>query len=190
MPSNRSDVEKTTTNGELPIMPTQAIIIGTVLAIGAISCSGFYLSMLGGSVALVPWMCVVLFVAVAFTYVVGFALLWCAESFTLRMKERFRALAYGVVGFIGYGVWGLLVMTSLMNSIGQPLNGVVLSNGSVLAVALNYAVFGFLAFMLGQLLAPKLCVKKPLAFGLLAAQIVLAVFGLIAMVMMFGALYR
>ena len=154
MPSNPNDVEKTTNDG-LPVMPTQAIIIGTVLAVGAISCSGFYLSMLGGGVALVPWMCVTLAVAVVFTYVVGFALLWCAESFTLRMKARFRPLVYGVVGFIGYGVWGLLVMTSMMNSIGQPLNGVVLANGDVLAV-----------------------------------QIALAVFGLIAMVMMFGALYR
>ena len=189
MPSNPNDVEKTTNDG-LPVMPTQAIIIGTVLAVGAISCSGFYLSMLGGGVALVPWMCVTPAVAVVFTYVVGFALLWCAESFTLRMKARFRPLVYGVVGFIGYGVWGLLVMTSMMNSIGQPLNGVVLANGDVLAVALNYAVFGFLAFLLGQVLAPKLRTRKPLAFGLLAVQIALAVFGLIAMVMMFGALYR
>lgn len=75
MPSNWSDVEKTTAGG-LPTMPTQAIIIGTVLGIGAISCSGFYLSMMGGNVALVPWMCVMLAVAVIFTYVVGFALLW------------------------------------------------------------------------------------------------------------------
>ena len=62
MPSNWSDVEKTTAGG-LPTMPTQAIIIGTVLGIGAISCSGFYLSMMGGNVALVPWMCVMLAVA-------------------------------------------------------------------------------------------------------------------------------
>ena len=45
MPSNWSDVEKTTAGG-LPTMPTQAIIIGTVLGIGAISCSGFYLPLM------------------------------------------------------------------------------------------------------------------------------------------------
>ena len=146
MPSNWSDVEKTTAGG-LPTMPTQAIIIGTVLGIGAISCSGFYLSMMGGNVALVPWMCVMLAVAVIFTYVVGFALLWCAESFTLRMRAKF-------------------------------------------AITLNYAVFGFLAFMLGQAFAPKLCTRKPLALALLAVQVVLAVFGVVAMVMMFSALYR
>lgn len=123
MPSNWSDVEKTTAGG-LPTMPTQAIIIGTVLGIGAISCSGFYLSMMGGNVALVPWMCVMLAVAVIFTYVVGFALLWCAESFTLRMRAKFKPLAYGVVGLIGFGVWGLLVGTSLLNSIGQPVEPV------------------------------------------------------------------
>lgn len=189
MPSNWSDVEKTTAGG-LPTMPTQAIIIGTVLGIGAISCSGFYLSMMGGNVALVPWMCVMLAVAVIFTYVVGFALLWCAESFTLRMRAKFKPLAYGVVGLIGFGVWGLLVGTSLLNSIGQPLNGVVLSNGDVFAITLNYAVFGFLAFMLGQVFAPKLCTRKPLALALLAVQVVLAVFGVVAMVMMFSALYR
>lgn len=189
MPSNWSDVEKTTAGG-LPTMPTQAIIIGTVLGIGAISCSGFYLSMMGGNVALVPWMCVMLAVAVIFTYVVGFALLWCAESFTLRMRAKFKPLAYGVVGLIGFGVWGLLVGTSLLNSIGQPLNGVVLSNGDVFAITLNYAVFGFLAFMLGQAFALKLCTRKPLALALLAVQVVLAVFGVVAMVMMFSALYR
>ena len=187
MPSNWSDVEKTTAGG-LPTMPTQAIIIGTVLGIGAISCSGFYLSMMGGNVALVPWMCVMLAVAVIFTYVVGFALLWCAESFTLRMRAKFKPLAYGVVGLIGFGVWGLLVGTSLLNSIGQPLNGVVLSNGDVMALTVNYAVFGFIAFLLAQAYAPKIATKKGLTIGLMVVQIVLAIIGIIVLVMMFSAL--
>ncbi|MBT1172960.1 cadmium transporter [Bifidobacterium sp. MA2] len=189
MPSSWTDVEKDTADG-LPTMLAQNVIIGTALSVGAIACSGFYLSMIGNVASLVPWALMVVLVAVAFTYVVGFALLWCVESFTLRMRERFRPVAYGVVGAIGYGVWGLFVMSSLMNSLDQPLNGVVLSNGEIAALTVNYAVFGFVAYLLGQTYAKRLAARRGLAIGLLAAQIVLAVLGLVVGVMMFSALGR
>lgn len=189
MPSSWTHVDKDTTTG-MPIMLAQNIIIGTVLAIGAIACSGFYLAMIGNVASLVPWALVVTFVAVAYTYVVGFALLWCVESFTLRMRDKFKPFAYGVVGAVGYGIWGLFVMTSVMNSLDQPLNGIVLANGDVAAVAVNYAVFGFVAAMLAQMFAPKLAAKRGVAIALLAVQIVLAALGLVCAVMMFSALGR
>ncbi|PLS29476.1 cadmium transporter [Bifidobacterium parmae] len=189
MPSSWTHVDKDTTTG-LPIMLAQNIIVGTALTVGAIACSGFYLAMIGNVASLVPWALVVTFVAVAYTYVVGFALLWCVESFTLRMRDKFKPIAYGVVGAIGYGVWGLFVMTSVMNSLDQPLNGVVLANGDVAAIAVNYAAFGFIATMLGQAHAPKLAARRKTAIGLLVAQIALAALGLVCAVMMFSALGR
>ena len=174
----------------VPTMLAQAIIIGTVLSVGAICCCGFYLTMIGRVVALLPWMCMVTLIAVAFTYVVGFALLWCAEAYTGRMRERFKPFAYGVIGLIGYAVWGVLVMTTLMNSLDQRLNGTVLSNGNVIALAVNYAIFGFLAFALAKIYSPALAARKTLAFTLLGIQIVLAVIGVVVMVMVFSALYR
>ena len=189
MASRWTDVERVE-QGALPTMLAQAVIAGTALTVGAIVCSGFYLSMIGNVAALLPWATIVILIAVAFTYIVGFALLWCAEALTLRANDKLKPWLYGVVGLIGYGVWGMFVMSAMMNTLNQPLNGVVLSNGDVFAITLNYAVFGFLAFMLGQAFAPKLCTRKPLALALLAVQVVLAVFGVVAMVMMFSALYR
>ncbi|NEG55712.1 cadmium transporter [Bifidobacterium platyrrhinorum] len=189
MPSSWTHVDKDTTTG-LPIMLAQNIIVGAALTVGAIACSGFYLTMIGNVASLVPWALVVTFVAVAYTYVVGFAILWCVESFTLRMRDKFKPVAYGVIGAIGYGVWGLFVMTSVMNSLDQPLNGVVLSNGDVVAITVNYAVFGFIATMLGQAHATKLAARSKTAIGLLVAQIALAALGLVCAVMMFSALGR
>ena len=92
MASRWTDVERVD-EGALPTMLTQAVIAGTALTIGAIACSGFYLSMIGNVVALLPWMTVMVLIAVAFSYVVGFALLWCSEALTMRMKDAFKPWA-------------------------------------------------------------------------------------------------
>mgnify|MGYP006892999859 CR=1 FL=1 len=65
-------------------------------------------------------------------------------------NDKLKPWLYGVVGLIGYGVWGMFVMSAMMNTLNQPLNGVVLSNGDVMALTVNYAVFGFIAFLLAQ----------------------------------------
>lgn len=90
---------------EIPLMLAQAIIVAGVLAIGEIACSPLYFTLMDHSLALVPWALEAAFLAVAFTFVVGFALLWCAESFTFKLKEQFRPFGYAAVGLIGYGVW-------------------------------------------------------------------------------------
>ncbi|NMM98268.1 cadmium transporter [Bifidobacterium olomucense] len=189
MASRWTEVERVE-SGMLPTMLAQGIMVGTALTVGAIACSGFYLSMIGNVAALLPWTLAVVFVAVAFSYVVGFALLWCAESLTVRAKESVRPWVYAAVGAIAYGVWGMLVMSSLMNSLDQPLNGVVLANGDVMALTANYVVFGFIAFLLAQLYGVGLAKRKALAFGLLAVQLVLAIAGIAVLVMMFSALGR
>lgn len=101
----------------IPLMLSQAIIVAGVLAVGELACSPLYFSLLKASLALIPWAMEAVFMAVAFTFVVGFALLWCAESFTLKMRERFRPFAYAIVGLIGYGAWSLLVFSATINSV-------------------------------------------------------------------------
>ena len=44
--------------------------------------------MIGNVAALLPWATIVILIAVAFTYIVGFALLWCAEALTLRANRK------------------------------------------------------------------------------------------------------
>ena len=159
MASCWTDVERVE-QGALSTMRAQAVIAGTALTVGAIACSGFYLSMIGNVAALLPWATIVILIAVAFTYIVGFALLWCAKALTLRANDKLKP-------------W---------------LNGVVLSNSDVMALTVNYAVFGFIAFLLAQAYAPKIATKKGLTIGLMVVQIVLAIIGIIVLVMMFSAL--
>ena len=172
---------------EIPLMLAQVIIVAGVLAIGEIACSPLYFTLMDHSLALVPWALEAAFLAVAFTFVVGFALLWCAESFTLKMRERFRPFA--AVGLIGYGVWSLLVFTATINSILAKVGESVLTNGQVGAIALNGAALGFVAFLFAKLLDVKLGNRKTVAIILLIAETVIAIIGLLIMIRMFSVLY-
>ena len=167
---------------EIPLMLAQVIIVAGVLAIGEIACSPLYFTLMDHSLALVPWALEAAFLAVAFTFVVGFALLWCAESFTFKLKERFRPFGYAAVGLIGYGVWSLLVFTATINSI-------LAKVGQVGAIALNGAALGFVAFLFAKLLDVKLGNRKTVAIILLIAEIVIAIIGLLIMIRMFSVLY-
>lgn len=173
---------------EIPLMLAQVIIVAGVLAIGEIACSPLYFTLMDHSLALVPWALEAAFLAVAFTFVVGFALLWCAESFTFKLKERFRPFGYAAVGLIGYGVWSLLVFTATINSILAKVGESVLTNGQVGAIALNGAALGFVAF-LSQTARRQTRQSQTVAIILLIAEIVIAIIGLLIMIRMFSVLY-
>ena len=168
---------------EIPLMLSQAIIVAGVLAVGELACSPLYFSLLKASLALIPWAMEAVFMAVAFTFVVGFALLWCSESFTIKLRERFRPFAYAIVGLIGYGAWSLLV--SVLAMVGES----VLTNGQIGAIALNGAALGFVAFLFAKLLDVKLGNRKTTAIIMLVVEVTAAIIGLIIMILMFRALY-
>lgn len=142
-----------------------------------------------GIVGVDSWAMEAVFMAVAFTFVVGFALLWCAESFTLKMRERFRPFAYATVGLIGYGVWSLLVFSATINSVLAMVGESVLTNGQIGAIALNGAALGFVAFLFAKLLDVKLGNRKTTAIIMLVVEVTAAIIGLIIMILMFRALY-
>ena len=119
----------------------------------------------------------------------GFALLWCAESFTLKMRERFRPFAYAIVGLIGYGAWSLLVFSATINSVLAMVGESVLTNGQIGAIALNGAALGFVAFLFAKLLDVKLGNRKTTAIIMLVVEVTAAIIGLIIMILMFRALY-
>ena len=173
---------------EIPLMLSQAIIVAGVLAVGELACSPLYFSLLKASLALIPWAMEAVFMAVAFTFVVGFALLWCAESFTIKMRERFRPFAYAIVGLIGYGAWSC--WCSPPPSIPCLHGGEsVLTNGQIGAIALNGAALGFVAFLFAKLLDVKLGNRKTTAIIMLVVEVTAAIIGLIIMILMFRALY-
>ena len=161
---------------EIPLMLSQAIIVAGVLAVGELACSPLYFSLLKASLALIPWAMEAVFMAVAFTFVVGFALLWCAESFTLKMRERFRP-------------WSLLVFSATINSVLAMVGESVLTNGQIGAIALNGAALGFVAFLFAKLLDVKLGNRKTTAIIMLVVEVTAAIIGLIIMILMFRALY-
>lgn len=144
------------------------------LAVGELACSPLYFSLLKASLALIPWAMEAVFMAVAFTFVVGFALLWCAESFTLKMRERFRPFAYAIVGLIGYGAWSLLVFSATINSVLAMVGESVLTNGQIGAIALNGAALGFVAFLFAKLLDVKLGNRKTTAIIMLVVEVTAA----------------
>ena len=166
---------------EIPLMLSQAIIVAGVLAVGELACSPLYFSLLKASLALIPWAMEAVFMAVAFTFVVGFALLWCAE--------RFRPFAYAIVGLIGYGAWSLLVFSATINSVLAMVGESVLTNGQIGAIALNGAALGFVAFLFAKLLDVKLGNRKTTAIIMLVVEVTAAIIGLIIMILMFRALY-
>ena len=168
---------------EIPLMLSQAIIVAGVLAVGELACSPLYFSLLKASLALIPWAMEAVFMAVAF------ALLWCAESFTLKMRERFRPFAYAIVGLIGYGVWSLLVFSATINSVLAMVGESVLTNGQIGAIALNGTALGFVAFLFAKLLDVKLGNRKTTAIIMLVVEVAAAIIGLIIMILMFRALY-
>ena len=170
---------------EIPLMLSQAIIVAGVLAVGELACSPLYFSLLKASLALIPWAMEAVFMAVAFTFVVGFALLWCAESFTIKMRERFRPFAYAIVGLIGYGAWSLLVFSATINSV----LAMVGESVQIGAIALNGAALGFVAFLFAKLLDVKLGNRKTTAIIMLVVEVTAAIIGLIIMILMFRALY-
>ncbi len=174
---------------QIPLMLSQAIIAAGVLSIGVMVCSPLYFTLLQNAVALVPLALETVFLAVAFAYVVGFALLWCAESFTLRMRGKLRPFAYAAVGLIGYGVWNALVLTTTFNSVLVKVGSDVLTNGQVVSLAVNGAALGFVAFLFAKLFDVKLGNRKGAALAMLGVEVVAAVFGLIIMISMFSALY-
>ena len=107
----------------MPVMLVQAIIIAATLCVCELVCSPIYLSFTPGLFPSGSWVLVAMLLAVAFAYVVGFALLWCAESFAYRMKRKLQPVVYSLIGAVGFAVWTIWVVLGFMNMIAGPVLG-------------------------------------------------------------------
>ena len=144
----------------LPTMLVQAIIVASVLCIGELVCAPIYVGMSHNVVALVPWALSACLFAVAFTYTVGFALLWAVESLADRMNARLRPVAYAVAGLVGFGAWSAYVVTSFLNSILQPLGFDKLAASEQVSIAVNGAALGMAAFFLASAFGATFASKR------------------------------
>ena len=80
-----------------------------------------------------PWATIVILIAVASSLSSASPMLWCAEALTLRANDRAQAMAVRrrLINRLRHG--SMFVMSSMMNTLNQPLNGVVLSNSDMMA---------------------------------------------------------
>ncbi|NEG69323.1 cadmium transporter [Bifidobacterium sp. BRDM6] len=164
----------------MPLMGVQAVLVAAVLCLGELICSPIYVSMSGGAFYLGSWWLLACLLAVAFSYIVGFALLWCCESFAYRMKRKVQPLVYAVVGAVGFGVWTTWVVLSIMGSILSSA-GLAVASGSTVPAAVNGAVLGLAAFFCAATLGERLAHHRVAVAIVLAVTILLAIAGAVVL---------
>lgn len=173
----------------LPTMLTQTVVAAAALCIGEIVSAPIYVGMASNRLALVPWAMVACLLAVAFVYTVGFAVLWGVDNLTRRMSIRYRPVAYGVVGMIGFGCWGRFVVAAFLDSLLRPLGLTTLSAGSLLLITINSAVLGFAAWFLAYVSPKPLADRRVTVAVIGVVTVLLAVAGAYYLSRMYAVLY-
>ncbi|KFI65801.1 hypothetical protein [Bifidobacterium cuniculi] len=178
--------ERNHAKGELPLMATQAIILAAALSLGELLCCPLYAGIV--PVAPLPWAAIAILLAVGFSYIVGFALLWCAESFAYRMKRTVQPVVYAVTGAIGFAVWTVWVVLGIVNMITARAGLGVVSHATTVMVGINGALLGMVAFFLAFTLAPRLAKRMKTMVAVAAVTVLLAIAGGVILAMVLQAL--
>ena len=173
----------------LPVMFVQAVIVASVLCIGELVCAPVYVGMSHNVLAVIPWAFAACLFAVAFTYTVGFAVLWAGELLTDKITSRVRPFAFAVFGMLGFGAWSAYVLTSFLNSILTPLGLDQLTGGEQLAIGVNGGALGFAAFFLASALGTRLASKRVGVISACVATVLAAALGAFFVVAMYSRLY-
>ncbi|RSX55861.1 cadmium transporter [Bifidobacterium dolichotidis] len=148
-------ISKDETSG-LPTMLVQAILVAVVLMIGELISAPIYVSLQPGVFPLLPWAAVAWLLAIGFAYVVGFALLWCAESFAYRLKAKAQPLIYAVIGAVSFAVWTAWVVLGIMNMIFVRVGMAPVSSQAMIPAVVNGAVLGLCAFFVAATVTPRI----------------------------------
>lgn len=173
--------------GGLPSFLVQGVVAAIIACIGEIIVAPIYAAM--AHLAIVPWAAVACLLAVAYTYIVGFALLWAAQSLSRGVRQaKAVPFVYGGVGLFGFGAWGVFVLPAVVDSFARPQGLAAMDAGQVVATGFNCAVIGFVAFAIARVAYPKLAAKRGAVYAIGAATILLAAAGLFFATRMYGAL--
>lgn len=177
------------TGESAPVMVAQNVIAAAVLCIGEVIAAPLYMIIVHGGIALVPWMMVACMLAVAFCATAGFALLWLAQSLVSRMSGVHAVVVYAVTGFVGFGLWGFLVVVSLIDSLTVAQGLAALVAGQALSVAFNSAVWGFLGYGGAQAVGERFARHRRAVYVTGAVLVIVAAVGLFYAVSMFSVVY-
>ena len=181
--------------GTVPTALCQAAIAAMVICVCDLVVSPVYAAILvdaDGNVLMpvVPLAAMLALLGVAFVCTVGFVLLWVAGIVSARMGRAGGTwLVYAAAGLIGFGVWGGLVVPSVLNSITAPYGGPAVAGGDLVAVVANAAAVGAVAFSLAAMFADRIRARKGMVIALAAIALIIAAFGAYVMVSVFGRLY-
>ncbi|MUH58996.1 cadmium transporter [Bifidobacterium canis] len=173
----------------MPIMLTQAIIIAATLCVCELVCAPMYVGFIPNLFPLLPWALVAMLLAVAFTYIVGFALLWCAESFAYRMKRKAQPIVYSIIGAIAFAVWTIWVVLGIMNMIAGPATGQIVSKNNTVMAGINGGILGFASFFCASTLAERVAKYRKTLIVVGICTIVLAIGGGFVLASMLNAVH-
>lgn len=161
----------------VPIMLAQAVVLAATLTFCEIFCAPLTATFRPAVFALVPWAGVASLLAVMFAFVVGFALLWCAESFAYRMRRRLQPLVYAAIGALSFGVWTVWVVLGVRNMITGRLGAGVLSAHDTTIAAVSGALLGMAAFFAAYTLGERLARHRAALAALAVASALAACYG-------------
>lgn len=172
----------------VPGMLAQAVLATAVLCAAQIVCAPLYFR-LARVVALLPWALLACLLSAVFVFVPGFALLWCAESLSMKAPRRAVPFIYAVVGMVGFGVWSRLVVASVIDAVLSPYGYANLGGSDVLAITVNGGAMGFAAFFLASYLGSRFAGSRKAVVVTAAALLLLTVAGTVVAFLMFSRLY-
>ncbi|NEG89389.1 4-hydroxybenzoate polyprenyltransferase [Bifidobacterium aerophilum] len=173
----------------LPTMLVQAVVIAVALCACELVSAPIYVKMSGQRFNALPWFLVACLFAVAFTYTVGFVLLWAVESLTDRLDiPKLLPFVYAAAGLIGFAAWGCAVFPAVIDSVIMPAGGVALTASAKLGIGVNCAAAGLVSFFFGAILPARLSARRGTVIAAGIATIVLAVLGGVIYAMTLSAL--
>lgn len=165
------------TKDSLPTMLVQAIGIATAMCVCELVSAPVMVTLVSGAFNILPWFVVACLFAVAFTYTVGFALIWAVDAFARRVHTQWMPLVYCLAGGVGFYIWGYTVYPSAINAILVPAGLSALSQSGTTFIGINCAIVGVVSFFLGTSVASRLSMRKRVVISAGVISIVLAALG-------------
>lgn len=173
----------------IPPLLGKVVLAACAMSVCQIIASPAYVALSGNHVALIPWMCVAVMLAVVFCVVLGVVLLWLSETIAVRISPRFVPLMCAGIGGVGFGIWGSTVVPAVFNSLVQPLGLSALGGVNLAAVIVNCVVVGAVGFGVAQALYRRAVTRWIPLIAMMVIEILFTAAGAFYLTQMYAFLY-
>lgn len=175
--------------GNIPPLLGKVVLAAFAMSVCQIIVAPIYVALSGNRFALVPWMCVMVALAVSFCAILGFILFWVSEIIAVRISPRFVPLMCAAIGLVSFGVWGGTVVSAVFNSLLGPLGVAALSGLNAWAVIINCAVIGAVGFAIGQSFYKRTMTRWVPLVVLMVLELLVTAVGVFYLTQMYAFLY-